>query len=663
VAGGKVAVIGYNTWQRDFNGAWDALGRVVHLNGQPYTIVGVGPQGMVGPDDPLLLEIVIPMMDFREERGRLFLGVYGRLREGTTLPQAQAELEAIAAHLVEDFPGQWAYRGEPRGLRVITLKEARVPDGAPVAAILAGVFALVGLIMLIACSNVANLLLTRAFRRRGEVAVRSALGAPARRIFGQLMVENLLLFGAAGLLGLLATHWLASLLASGWSVIPASGFELSVDVRVATFALALALTTGLGFGLIPALNAVRVDLLSALKGTESVLRFRLFGIRNLLVGAQIGGALLMLLVTLLLVQSLSYVKERDLGFDPSGVATLTLDLSHRELSEEEGREFFGGLLERAASTPGVEGMGLASWVPLAGGSTIYGGLEPEGYDAGPQEHVMAETAVITPGYLDVTRMRLLRGRDFQAEDRAGSPQVVLVNQTFVDRFWPGEEGVGRRISFGNGVVREVIGVVADVTYTDLVSKVGPHMWLPFGQNYESEMVLHARTSRDPRSLLPLLRQQVADLDPDLPIIRADLMENISSNATQPQRVASAALGITGFLTLGLAMLGIYGVVGYSVSQRTREMGLRMALGAEPGRVVRMVLKEGVALSLIGIVPGFLGAVAVGQLLHSVFLGMNPLDPLSFALGGGLLVAAVVAASLAPGFRAARAHPMESLRVE
>jgi predicted permease len=661
-AGGKVAVIGHNTWQREFDESPEVLGKTIHLNGQPHTIVGVGPKGMVGPDEPMLLEIAIPIIEFREARDRLSLRVYGRLEEGRTIPQAQAEFDLIARNLVETYPDDWNYGGEfSRGLRILSLGESRIPGGAPIAAILGGLGFLVGLIMLIACSNVANLLLTRAFRRREEIAVRSAVGASARRIFGQLMIENLILFGTAGALGLLGTHWIATLLASGWSLIPVPGLEFSVDLRVVVFAFSLAVATGLIFGLIPGLHAIRVDLLSALKGIAPTLHFRFLGFRNLMVGAQVGGSLLLVLVTLLLIQSLSYAKTRELGFDPTAVATLTMDFSHRDLSEEEGRQFVHDLTARTAPIPGVGGVAFASRIPLAGGRTIHGGLEPEGYELGPRESVQAEAAVITPGYLEVAGMRLLRGRDFGEEDKAGNPEVVLVTQSFVDRFWPGEAGIGKSITFGNGTVREVVGVVADVLYRDLASDVEPHLWFPFGQYYDEEMILHAKTSSDARSILPLLRQQVADLDPNLPIIRADLMENISANATLPQRVASTALGVTGFFTLCLAMLGIYGVVGYSVSQRTREMGLRMALGADPRRVLRMVLNEGVTLSLIGIVPGLFGAVAAGELMRSVFMGMDPLDPISYGAGIGLLVIAVLLASMAPGIRAAGAHPMESLR--
>jgi len=664
-AGGRVVVIGYNTWQREFDGAPDVLGKTMHLNGQPYTVVGVGPQGMVAFDGPLLQEITVPIMEFREERGRQSLGVVGRMREGVTLPQVQAELDGIARHLTEAYPDYWNYEGDdPEQLRALTSRQARIPEGAPLAAVFGGIGALVALIMLIACSNVANLLLTRASRRRTEIAIRCAIGAPTRRIFRQLLTENLLLFGTAGGLGLLTTQWLASVLKSGWVLIPPPGIEMSVDVRVALFTLAVTLATGLSFGLIPALQASRPDLIPALKGLGPALRFRFLGVRNVLVGAQVGGSLVLVLATLLLVRSLSYARTIDLGFDPSGVATLTLDLSTRELTPDEGARFYSNLMERTAVLQGVEAVGLASWVPLAGGSTRQGGLEPEGYEPGPREHPMATTATVTPGYLALARMRLLRGRDFGPEDGPGSPDVALVNQSFVDRFWPGETGLGRRIGTGGeGEGFLVVGVVADVPYVSLAGDVEPQIWLPLAQNYQPELILHARTSGDPRALLPLMREQVADLDPGLPVIRADLMEDTSANATQPQRVLSAALGGAGIFALALAVLGIYGVVAYSVSQRTREMGLRMALGAEPRRMMGLVIREGIVLSLIGLIPGLLASLAAARLLGAILLGMNPLDPLAFSGGVSLLLLAVMGASLAPGIQAARAHPMESLRTE
>jgi hypothetical protein len=299
---------------------------------------------------------------------------------------------------------------------------------------------------------------------------------------------------------------------------------------------------------------------------------------------------------------------------------------------------------------------------LEGSTSSWGGLEPEGYEAGPTEYVSATAAVVTPGYLDLTGMRLLEGRDFGGEDTAESPSVVLVNRSFVDRYWPGERGVGKYIGVGETRMR-VVGVVENVAYHSLGSDVGPHMWLPASQHYAPAMTLHARTRGDPAALFPALREVVLELDPNLPVTRIDLMENVAANAVRPQRLLSAVLGAGGLFTLVLAMLGIYGVVAYSVSQRTREMGLRMALGAEPARLVRMVIGEGITLSLIGVIPGLLVALAASRLLRSVLFGLDPIDPVAFGGGVGVLLVTVVAASLTPGLRAARSDVMDSVRVE
>ena len=663
-AGGRVVVIGHNTWQREFGGDPNVLGKTLQLNGHAYTVVGVGPPGMVGVEGPLLMEITVPLMDYRDQRGRQSLAVFGRLREGAGLPQAQAELDVIAGNLAESYPELWA-RDEraPRRLTVLRERDARIPNGAPVAAIVGGVAMLVGLIMLIACSNVANLLLTRGFRRRKEIAIRGAIGAPTGRIVGQLLTENLLLFGGAGLLGLMLTQGIADVALRGWFVVLPSGVEVSVDARVALFTVVLTLGTGLVFGLIPALQASKPDLVPALKGTAPSVRFRFLGMRNLLVGAQVGGSLVMVLLTLLLVQGLSYARSIPLGFDPTGIATLSLDVAPRDFGKEGGARFYADLMARTAALDGVDAVGLANWVPLEGGSISYGGLEPEGYQAGPGEYLSATAAVVTPGYLSLTRMRLVEGRDFNDGDTEGSTPVALVNRSFVDRYWPGESAVGKEIGLGGGHSMRVVGVVADVPYKALGADVEPHMWLPLSQHYTPQLVLHARTRGDPSALLPVMRQQVLDLDPNLPVKRADLMENISANATSPQRILSLVLGAGGLFALVLATLGIYGVVAYSVSQRTREMGLRMALGAEPARLVRMVLREGVVLSLIGVVPGLLAVAAASRLLRSLLLGLDPLDPVAFGGGVGILVAAVVAASLTPGLRAARADVMDTLRHE
>ncbi|MGD2067846.1 MAG: ABC transporter permease [Gemmatimonadota bacterium] len=663
-AGGRVVVIGHNTWQREFDGAPDVLGRDLYLNGHPYTVVGVGPEGMVELFGPRLLEIVVPLVDYRDARGRLWLSVVGRREPGVATDRVQTEFDGIARRLTEVHPNDWDPQGgNPRKLRVLDLREARFPEEVPLGAILGGVGGLVGILMLIACSNVANLLLTRGSRRRREIAIRSALGAPVRRVLRQLLLENLLLFGAAGALGLLVIHVLTSLVRSGWALVPPPGAEMSVDGRVALFTLGVTLATGLTFGLLPALQASRPDLVAALKGLAPRLRFRFLGVRNLLVGAQVGGSLVLVLAALLLMRSVSTARSMDVGFEPEGIATLSLDLSHRDYGEDEGARFWADLLERTRALPGVDAVGLASWVPLEGGSTFQGGLEPEGYEPAPGERLQASLAVVTPGYLDLTGMRLLRGRDFAAEDGPGSPAAALVNESFVRRFWPEGDGLGRTIGLGDGTELRVVGVVRNVPYVDLVSEVGPHIWRPLAQAYDPDMVLHARTTGDPLGLLAPMRRLVAELDPGLPVIRADLMEHLSANAFLPHRVLSTVLGAAGVFTLALAMLGIYGVVAYSMSLRTREMGLRMALGAEPGGILALVLGEGLVLSLIGLVPGLLLAGAGARFLEAVLIDVPPLDPAAFGGGVGLLLLAVLGASLTPGLRASRIRPADSLRGE
>lgn len=659
-AGGQVAVIGHQFWQDRFGGDPHVLGRTLRVDGKPFTVVGVAPEGMVSPASPELAEVVVPIMEFRDERGRASITGVGRMRKGVTIAQVRAELAGVTAHLREEYPDYWA-GDRPRQLTAMTFREALLPGNAQAALVAAGFLTVVGLILLIACSNVANLLLTRAWRRRGEVAVRSALGAPRRRILGQLFTENLLLFGIAGMLSVGFVRLFVAAAARGIESLPVGRINLAVDARVLLFVGALVLITGLTFGLLPALHASRPNLVPALKGREVPPRYRFLGIRNLLAGAQVGGSLVLVLVSLLLAKSLAHASHLDPGFRAQGVAVVELDLSHTGYGEAEGRQLFASLQERVGALPGATRTALAERIPLEGGSTLIGGLEPEGYEPAPGEHFVAPMSTITPGYLELMRIRLLRGRDFTAEDKAGAERVMLVSQAFVDRFWPGESGVGKQVRSSGGPPYRVVGVVADIPWGMPGEEPKPTVWLPYSQFYVPHMILHVRTAGDPMALLPSLRTEAAALDPDLPIARIDRLESITAHATFAHRVLSLVLGIAGAVTLALAMLGIYGVVAFSVSQRTREVGLRLALGAEPGVVVRMVVRQGIGLALIGLVPGILVSIVAALLMRAALLGLQPLDPVAFGGSVGLLLLAVVAASLVPARKAAGAHPMDALR--
>jgi predicted permease len=364
------------------------------------------------------------------------------------------------------------------------------------------------------------------------------------------------------------------------------------------------------------------------------------------------------------VRGLQYAKDIDVGFDASNVAVVVLDLAHRDYTEEEGLQFIDDLSARLESVRGVGDVVVGNWIPLEGGSSMIGGLEPEGYEPGPEESVDADAVQVSPGYFELLRIDLLGGRDFSPEDVPGAPRVVMVNQAFVDRYWPGESGVGKRLgTYSSEIPMEVIGVVANAKYRSMMEEARPQIWLALAQDYDSEVIFHVRTEGDPSLLLPTLRQQVHDLDPALPIVRSDLMENITTNSTLPQRVLSTVLGGVGAIALALAMLGIYGVIAYAVSQRTREVGIRVALGAHPRKVVGMVVREGLGLSALGLIAGLAVGAGTAQLMRAILFGLSPLDPI--ALGGavGLLLLAAATASLVPALRAARVDPVKSLRWE
>ncbi len=664
-AGGNVAVVGYGLWERDFAGDPQVLGRTLRLDGRAYTIIGVAPRGMTGLEDPRVLDVVVLTMEGRYERRNFSQRVVGRLKEGATLERLQAELDGVAQAIREQYPDTWNRGGnDPRGLRAIPEVQARLPEGAPVALLVGGFLGLVGLLLAIACSNVANLLLSRAMRRGAEMAVRSAIGAPRRRLVLQLLTENLLLFVAAGVLALGLAHLLGRSLEAGWPALSVPGMSLSVDGRVVVVTAALSLLTGLTFGLLPALHASRLDLLSALKGAPTGGRIRSFSLRGMLVGAQAAGSLVLVLLTLLLIQGLRHARNVDLGFEPGRVAVLSVDLAHGGYGPEDGRSLMSQLMERAQRLPGADGVALATWIPMRGGGTYYGGLEPEGYQPGPREDVDAAFAAVSPGYLSVVGMRLLRGRDFGPQDEAGAARVALVNQAFVDRYWPGESGLGKRIGMRGGEERvEVVGVVATSLYQTVNEAPQPQLWFPLAQAYQGDVTLHVRTGGDPGALLPFLRQELRELDPEIPILRLDRMDAVTANATAPQRVLSRVLGGAALLALALAMLGIYGVIGYSMSQRTREVGLRIALGAHPRSVVAMVVGEGLTLSVMGLAAGLALGLAAAAVLRSAFLGISPMSPTAVLSSAAVLLVAAAGASLAPALRAAKADPVQNLRSE
>jgi predicted permease len=666
----KVVILGHRFWQLEYGGDPSVLGRTIRVNGRDTTIVGIAPPGLLAADDPTVLDMWVPIdPSWRGSRGVQGLKVKGRLREGMGVEQVQVQLDVVAERLVEEYPQYWRdYNGEPRRLTVLSALESRLPPQhrAQVVGGTTMVFVLITLVLLVSCSNVANLMLARAWRRRGEIAVRLALGAGRRRLMMLLMTESGILAGLAGVLGLTVTYIMTDLLAKGRGPVPVPvALDISVDGRVAFFSIVLAMATAVAFGLVPALQASRTDVIAAVKGSDSGERARRFSFRNLLVVAQVTGSLVLVIGAALLLRSFQQARNADLGFDPQNVALLSLDLSHRDYEKEAGRQFYASLAEALGRLPQVESVSLARTVLLGPVSMNAGRVEPEGYEGDREERFDVSLNIVGLDYFDLVRIPLLRGRDFLPTDASDEPRVVVVNQAFAERFWPDEDPVGKRVrmdGLSEGFV-EVVGIVRDAQYRSLTVGTQPRAWISFNQQYSHAVTVHVRTQGDPQPWLATFREEVRTLDGRLPIIEVKLLEDVVAEATAPQRYASMILGAGGFITLGLAMMGIYGVMAYTVGGRRREVGIRLALGAVPKTIAGMILREGLSLSGIGVALGLLLILMMTPLMRAVLYGVSPLDPLSLAGGILLLVLSSVAASLSPALRASRVDPAESLRYE
>jgi predicted permease len=650
-------------WQRDFGGAADVLGQSIEIEGRAHTIVGVAPPGVLAREGPVVPEVWYPVDSrLRDLRGTRSLHMAGRMRAGVTVPQVQAQVDLIARRLFDEHPELWStLLDEPMPVTVLSELEARVPPESrgAVMGVLTILMVIVTLVLAIACSNVANLMLTRASRRRTEIAVRVALGAGRRRVMTQLLTESVLLAGTSAALAFLLIHWVTDLFASGQLAfgLPAA-IDVSVDWHVAVFAALVGIGTGVAFGLVPALQASRPDLVPTLKGLGARGRTKRFGMRNLLVVAQVAGSLVLLVDATLFLRSLQEAGRADVGFDPQGVAVIRLDLEQGQYTPEAGAQFYAALLQRIRGIPWVEAAGLGFTVPLAEGGLQRGSLDVEAYEPAAGENVIAGQNVVTPGYFELIGMPLAAGRGFSDADREGAPGVVVVNAAFADRYWPGEDPLGKRVE-----TWEVVGVVRNAKYRTLGEELLPHIWTPYAQGPMPAMRVHVRTTGDVRAHLPALVREIRAMDGDLPILNPAAFEDLVRQASLPQRIMSGVLSVAGFLALGMAVMGIYGVMAYAVSQRTREVGLRVALGAHPRRVVGMIVREGIALSSAGILVGVVLASLMTQGLTMLLYGVTPLDPVALVGGVVVLAIAATAASLVPALRASRVDPMESLRAE
>jgi putative ABC transport system permease protein len=665
LGGESVAVLGEGLWRRRFGADPGIVGRGITIGGEPRRVVGVMPAGFEFPTEvELWLPLALVIGD--EQRGSHWLAVLGRLREGTGLEAAQTEMTAIAAGLAEAYPAT----NEGWTVRLHRLHDLLVEDVRPALRVLT---AAVVAILLIVCANVANLLLVRTARRERELAVRGALGAGRGRLLRQLVTETVVLSLAGGLLGLVlgvpGTRALVALNAEGIPRVDGIGLDLSVFL----IALGAAMAAGLAAGLVPGLQAARRDLVGALKegtaGAGEGRRARL--LRQGLVVAEVAVAVVLLVVAGLLVRSLLAIQGTSPGFEPRGALTAEVSLPEATYPDDAGRaRFYRSLVERLEALPGVEVAGAGFPLPLAG-SGYYLDFAIEGRPAPPpQEAPNAAIRFVTPGYVEALEVPLLAGRTITGADREESRPVALVNRAMARQLWPDESPLGARLRIGasdpaggDGDWLEVVGVVGEVRHFDLTVEPGFEIYVPMAQRPFETAGLVLRMEGDPRALAPRVRDAVRAVDPSLPVYRVRTLEEVVAASLAERRFGAALLGVFAALALVLACLGVYGVLSYGVAQRTRELGLRLALGAPRRGVLRLVLWQGLRLVLIGVAVGLAGAAAASRLLRGLLYEVGAADPLTYAAVPAVLAVVALAAVWLPALRATRVEPVVALRTE
>jgi predicted permease len=673
-AGEPVIVLSHGLWLRHFGGDSTVIGRSVVLGGHPFTVIGVGQTGFTGlirgfGQDawvPLTVSpLLTPGSDDLTHRGNRSLLMYGHLAPGATLERAQTQAAAVAAELYREFPDNWRnLQGQGRPISVLPESRVRILFPAfrnPILGVSGLLFLVVGAVLLIACANVANLLLARAASRRREIAVRLALGAGRRRLIQLFLSESLLIALAGGGLGLLLAGWAADLLAAFQPPLPVPiALDFRPDARVIAFTVAVSLLAGIGLGIGPALQWTRPNLVPALKDNAGASpRSRL---RNGFIVAQVVLSVVLLVVAALFLRSLRNATAIDPGFHATSGLLVTTDLGLNGYDATRAQTFQASLVERVRALPGVETAALVTTLPLSIGGNRQG-LSIEGYTPAQGEDMEVHQSSVGPGYFETLEVSLARGRGFGEADRAGAPGVAIVNESFARRYWPGQEALGRHISVAGpedpGL--EVVGIARDGKYQTLGEDPTPFFYLPLLQFPERRTTLVIRTAADPAELGPRLRDVVRELDPNLPLESVTTLSDHVAFSLLPARAGGMVLGSLGVLGLLLACLGIYGVVAYGVSQRRREIGIRMAMGANSGRVVRLAVRDGLRLVAVGLLAGLALAAIGARFLGGLLYGLAPLDPGAFLIAPMLFLLVAFAACWLPARRAAAVNPMIVLR--
>lgn len=669
-------LLSYGLWRSYFAGNPDVVGKNIQLNAQTFTVVGVmGPEFdfPISSNSDSRTQMWKPLAWTDRERAvrdNHNYGVIARLKAGVTLQQAQAELDAISNRLAQEYPND----NKGWGAIAIPMRDDLVGDVRPALLILLGAVALV---LLIACANVANLMLARALSRRKEVAVRTALGATRRRLLQQALSETLLLAFAGGTLGLVFAHYGVILIVKFLAQRLPRSNEIALDGWVLVFTLGISLLTGFAAGLLPALRMSKADLNEALKQGLGRTAADSGGgrTRNVLVVSEVALSLMLLIGAGLLIRSLWALHHVNPGFDPSRVVTMAVSVPPGKFAEPQQQiGYFGRVLDRVRSLPGVQSVGLIDSLPLSDDGS-HQPISVEGRPPAPMADLPeVDVRLISPGYMSAMHISLLNGRDVDDSDVAGRPGAVLISESMAKSFWPNEDAIGKHLTlyFFPDVPRVVVGVVADVKMTALnETQPAPTLYFPLAQLSPVRgaawrsipMSLAVRTSAAPLSVLPAITGAIRETDVDVPLLNIRTMDDSVSASLAPERFTMLLLGSFAGLALLLAVVGIYGVMSYSVSRRTNEIGIRVALGASRGDVLLLVVRQAMLLALVGAAIGIAGALALSRLMASQLYGVRPTDPVTFISVAALLLIVALAASYLPARRAMRVEPMAALRYE
>ncbi len=669
------AVLSYGLWERRFGSETSIVGSAITLNGESFTIVGVMPRDFRHPNGTAdlwgLAKNVIPELPFRspnlsQNRNLHYMHVIGRLKPQVTIDEAQAEMETITLRLAQQYPDT----NVGDNVTLATMQEHVVGDVKLPLMIMLGA---VGFVLLIACANVANLMLVRASGRQREIAIRTALGARRLRIVRQLLTESLLLALIGGGLGLLLALWGTDLLiAVSPGALPRLR-DISLDGRVLGFTMLTSLLTGVIFGLVPALQASKPDLNEALKegsrGAGSGARGA--GIRSTLVVIEIALSLVLLVGAGLLINSFLRLESTDPGFKAEGALMMRLSLSGERYAEGDSQAaFYKQLLDRIAALPGVESTGAIEVAPIFSRGAFYGFITPEQPMPTPEQRREQGSGFhsVSPNYFNVMGTPLVAGRDFNEADTAESAQVVIINQAMAERYWPNDNPLGKSISYGSNADNqptwvEIVGVVGNVRHAKLEDEATPEAYVPYTQAPYRYMSVIIRTATEPATLVAAVRGQVQALDPQQPVYDFKTMEEVIGNSLAKRRLNMLFIAIFAAVALLLAAVGIYGVMSYSVTQRTHEIGIRLALGARMSDVLRLVVGQGMTLALIGIGAGLIASLFLTRLIESLLYKVSATDGLTFAVITVLLTGVALVACFVPARRATKVDPMVALRYE